>query len=53
MSDTAQDHTPLNLQEQIARIDNLLATAAKAKVEAAWARAETERFPLWVGVEVC
>jgi len=37
MSDTAQDHTPLNLQEQIARIDNLLATVAKAKVDAAWA----------------
>ena len=28
-------------------------TTAKQKVEAAWARARDERFPLWVGVEVC
>ncbi len=27
--------------------------SAKQKVEAAWARARAERFPLWVGVEVC
>ena len=26
---------------------------AKRKVEEAWARATTERFPLWVSVEIC
>ncbi|MBS0363950.1 MAG: hypothetical protein JSR98_21465 [Proteobacteria bacterium] len=36
MSETQPDHIPLDLQEQIARIDNLLAAAAKAKIDVAW-----------------
>ena len=54
LSDTAANAvTTATHQDGRAVVGRFDTVTAKQKVEAAWARAQDQRFPLWVGVEVC
>ncbi|HEY4238900.1 MAG TPA: ATP-dependent Clp protease adaptor ClpS [Kofleriaceae bacterium] len=52
-ADAAQSVTLATHRDGHAIVGRFDTATAKRKVEEAWARATTERFPLWVSVEVC